>query len=395
MRLLCRIMASMFEGAVSMKAVTYQGIKDVQVKEVNDPKLEKSDDILVQITSTAICGSDLHLIHGMIPNLPKNYIIGHEPIGIVLETGPDVSKLKKGDRVIIPFTVACGQCFYCQNQLESQCDQANPNRNTGGYLGYSETFGGYAGAQAELLRVPFANFTSFRVPEDCELEDEKLLFLSDILPTAYWGVDHSGVKKGDTVIVLGCGPVGLLTQKMAWLKGAERVIAVDYISYRLEHAKRTNQVEIVNFEESEDIGNYLKEITHGGADVVIDCVGMDGKMTFFEKVETALKLQGGSMGGIQIATQAVRKGGSIQLVGVYGMRYNAFPLGELFSKNITVKMGQAPVIHYMPELYQMIARGQLDPTDIITHRLSLSDAPRGYELFDTKSDDCIKVVLKP
>ncbi|WP_199620807.1 zinc-dependent alcohol dehydrogenase [Paenibacillus alkalitolerans] len=378
-----------------MKAVTFQGIKDVKVKEVNDPKIEKGDDIIVRITSTAICGSDLHLIHGMVPNLPEDYIIGHEPMGIVEEVGPEVTKVKKGDRVIIPFTVACGQCFYCQNQLESQCDQSNPHGESGGFFGYSDTYGGYAGGQAEMLRVPFANFTPFRIPDDCELEDEKLLFLSDILPTAYWGVDDAGVKKGDTVIVLGCGPVGLLAQKFAWMKGAERVIAVDYIDYRLEHAKRTNRVEVINFEAEKNIGNHLKEITRGGADVVIDCVGMDGKMTFVELVETALKLQGGAMGAIQIASQAVRKGGTIQLVGVYGMRYNAFPLGDLFSRNITLKMGQAPVIHYMPELYRMIADGRIDPADMITHRLSLEEAERGYEIFDTKTDNCIKVVLKP
>ncbi|SHE12724.1 Glutathione-independent formaldehyde dehydrogenase [Chlamydia abortus] len=378
-----------------MKAVTYQGIKDVQVKEVQEPRIEKSDDVIVRITSTAICGSDLHLIHGMIPNLPADYIIGHEPMGVVEEVGPDVTKVKKGDRVIIPFTVACGQCFYCTNNLESQCDNSNPHGEAGGFFGYSETYGGYAGGQAELLRVPFANFTAFKVPEDCELEDEKLLFLSDILPTAYWGVDDSGVKQGDTVIVLGCGPVGLLAQKIAWLKGAERVIAVDYIGYRLEHAKRTNRVEIVNFEEEDNIGSHLKEMTGGGADVVIDCVGMDGKMTFLEIVESALKLQGGAMGAIQIASQAVRKGGTIQLVGVYGMRYNAFPLGDLFSRNVTLKMGQAPVIHYMPELYRLITEGRLDPTDIITHRLPLLEAKRGYEIFDTKSDNCIKVILKP
>lgn len=378
-----------------MKAVTYQGIKDVQVKEVQEPRIEKSDDVIVRITSSAICGSDLHLIHGMIPNLPADYIIGHEPMGVVEEVGPDVTKVKKGDRVIIPFTVACGQCFYCTNNLESQCDNSNPHGEAGGFFGYSETYGGYAGGQAELLRVPFANFTAFKVPEDCELEDEKLLFLSDILPTAYWGVDDSGVKQGDTVIVLGCGPVGLLAQKIAWLKGAERVIAVDYIGYRLEHAKRTNRVEIVNFEEEDNIGSHLKEMTGGGADVVIDCVGMDGKMTFLEIVESALKLQGGAMGAIQIASQAVRKGGTIQLVGVYGMRYNAFPLGDLFSRNVTLKMGQAPVIHYMPELYRLITEGRLDPTDIITHRLPLLEAKRGYEIFDTKSDNCIKVILKP
>lgn len=378
-----------------MKAVTFQGIKDVKVKEVADPKIEKPDDIIVKITSTAICGTDLHLIHGMIPNLPEDYIIGHEPMGIVEEVGPEVTKVKKGDRVIIPFTVACGQCFYCQHQLESQCDNANPHGEVGGYLGLSETFGGYAGGQAELLRVPYGNFAPFVIPEDCELEDEKILFLSDIVPTAYWGVDNAGVKPGDTVIVLGCGPVGLLAQKFAWLKGAKRVIAVDYITYRLEHAKRTNKVEIFNFEDYENICNHLKEITQGGADVVIDCVGMDGKMTMLELVETALKLQGGALGAINIASQAVRKGGTIQLVGVYGMRYNFFPLGDLFARNITVKMGQAPVIHYIPELFKMIRDEKFDPTDMITHKLDLTQAEHGYEIFDTKNDGCIKVVLKP
>src|SRR5690606_8977427 len=239
-------------------------------------------------------------------------------------------KLNKGDRVVIPFNVSCGQCFYCQNHLESQCDNSNPEGEAGGYLGYSPAFGNYVGAQAELLRVPFANFSSFKVPEDNEMSDEQLLFLSDILPTAYWGVDNAGVKEGDTVIVLGCGPVGLLTQKFAWMKGAKRVIAVDYIGYRLEHAKRTNNVETFNFEDEKNIGNHLKEITSGGADVVIDCVGMDGKKTLMEHVQSMLMLQGGTMGALLIASQAVRKGGTIQVVGVYGMRYNAFPLGDLF-----------------------------------------------------------------
>ncbi|MTV50168.1 alcohol dehydrogenase catalytic domain-containing protein [Heliobacillus mobilis] len=378
-----------------MKAVTFQGVKDVKVKEVHDPKIEKPDDIIIRITSTAICGSDLHLIHGMVPNTPEDYIIGHEPMGIVEETGPDVTRVKKGDRVVIPFTMACGKCYYCEHHLESQCDNSNPHGDVGGFLGYSETFGGYAGGQAEFLRVPFANFTPFKVPEDAEMEDEKLLFLSDIIPTAYWGVESAGVKEGDRVIVLGCGPVGLLTQKFCWLRGAKRVIAVDYIQYRLEHAKRTNHVEIVDFTTHDNTGSHLKEMTQGGADVVIDCVGMDGKMSAWEMVETALKLQGGALGAINIAAQAVRKGGTIQLVGVYGMRYNAFPLGDLFARNITLKMGQAPVIHYMPELYERIKRGEFDPTDIITHRLPLEKAEYAYTVFDAKLDDCIKVVLKP
>jgi S-(hydroxymethyl)glutathione dehydrogenase / alcohol dehydrogenase len=382
-------------GVFFLKAVTFQGVKDVKVKEVHEPRIEKDDDIIVRVTSTAICGSDLHLIHGMVPNMPEDYIIGHEPMGIVEEVGPEVTKLKKGDRVIVPFTMACGQCFYCNHQLESQCDNSNPHGEVGGFLGYSETFGGYAGGQAELLRVPYGNFTPFKVPEDCELEDERLLFLSDVIPTAYWGVDRSGVKPGDTVVVLGCGPVGLMTQKFCWLKGAKRVIAVDYIGYRLEHAKRTNRVETINFEEYDNAGSYMKEITGGGADVVIDCVGMDGKKTTLEMIGSALKLHGGAMGDIEIAAQAVRKGGTIQFVGVYGMRYNGFPFGDLFARNITLHMGQAPVIHYMPELYQMVKEEKFDPTDIITHRLPLTEAEKGYTMFDAKEDGCIKVVLKP
>lgn len=378
-----------------MRAVTYQGMRNVEVKEVADPKLEKADDVIVRITSTAICGSDLHLIHDMIPNMHPGDVIGHEPMDIVEEAGPEVTRLKKGDRVVVPFNIACGACYYCTHELESQCDNSNPHGDAGAYFGYSGTFGGYPGGQAEYLRVPYANFTPFQVPEDCELEDEQLLFLSDILPTAYWSVDVAGVKSGDTVIVLGCGPVGLLAQKFVWMKGAARVIAIDYIGYRLDHARTVNRVETYDFTTDENFGSYLKEITHGGADVVIDCVGMDGKKTVVEQVESLLKLQGGTLGAIQIGAQAVRKGGTIQLTGVYGARYNNFPLGDWFARNITVKMGQAPVIHYMPFLYDMIQNGKVDPTDIITHRMPLAKAKKAYELFDGKHDDCIKVVLKP
>ncbi|KKO53407.1 zinc-dependent alcohol dehydrogenase [Paenibacillus sp. DMB20] len=378
-----------------MKAVTYQGIKNVQVKEVPDPKLIKDDDMIIKLTATAICGSDLHLIHGMIPNFPQDYVIGHEPIGIVEEAGPGVTKLKKGDRVIIPFNISCGECFFCKNQLESQCDNSNPNGDMGAYFGYSDTTGGYPGGQAQYMRVPYANFTSFRVPESCEIEDEKLVLIADAMSTAYWSVDNAGVKKGDTVIILGCGPVGLLAQKFAWHKGAKRVIAVDYIDYRLEHAKRTNKVETVNFEKFDNAGLYLKEITQGGADVVIDAVGMDGKMTPLEFVASGLKLHGGALGALVMAAQAVRKGGTIQVTGAYGMRYNAFPLGDIFQRNVNLRTGQAPVIHYMPHLYDLVAQGKVDPGDVVTHVLPLDQAKRGYEIFDDKLDDCIKVVLKP
>ncbi|GAA4852510.1 zinc-dependent alcohol dehydrogenase [Paenibacillus vulneris] len=378
-----------------MKAVTYQGIKNVAVKEVPDPKIEKPDDMIVKLTSTAICGSDLHLIHGMIPNLQENYIIGHEPMGIVEEVGPEVTKLKKGDRVIIPFTIACGECFYCKNQLESQCDNANEHGDMGAYFGYSGTTGGYPGGQAEYLRVPFANFTHFKIPENNELPDENLCLVADAMTTAYWSVDNAGVKDGDTVIVLGCGPVGLLAQKFCWFKGAKRVIAVDYVDYRLQHAKRTNHVETVNFEQQQNVGSYLKEITKGGADVVIDAVGMDGKMSDLEFLASGLKLQGGTMSALVIASQAVRKGGTIQITGVYGGRYNGFPLGDIMQRNVNIRSGQAPVIHYMPYMYELITKGKINAGDIITHVIPLSDAKRGYELFDTKTDNCIKVILKP
>ncbi|MUG43538.1 zinc-dependent alcohol dehydrogenase [Paenibacillus woosongensis] len=378
-----------------MKAVTYQGIKNIAVKDVPDPKIEKPDDMIIRMTSTAICGSDLHLIHGMIPNLKENYIIGHEPMGIVEEVGPGVTKLKKGDRVIIPFNIACGDCYYCQNQLESQCDNSNENGEIGAYFGYSDSAGGYPGGQAEYLRVPYANFTHFKIPENCEESDEKLCLISDAMTTAYWSVDNAGVKNGDTVVVLGCGPIGLLAQKFAWLKGAKRVIAIDYVDYRLQHAKRTNNVETINFEHEQNVGSHLKEITQGGADVVIDAVGMDGKMNDLEFLASGLKLQGGTMSPVVMASQAVRKGGTIQITGVYGGRYNGFPLGDIMQRNINIRSGQAPVIHYMPYMYELITSGKVNPGDIVTHVIPLSEAKRGYEIFDTKTDNCIKVILKP
>ncbi|MGE5673859.1 MAG: zinc-dependent alcohol dehydrogenase [Mycobacterium leprae] len=378
-----------------MKAVTYQGIKNVQVKEVQDPKIEKPDDIIVRITSSAICGSDLHLIHGLVPNFPTDYIIGHEPVGVVEEAGPEVTRVKRGDRVIIPFNVACGHCWFCEHGLTSQCDNSNPHGDMGGFFGYAEAAGGYAGGQAEYMRVPYANFTPFKVPENCEVEDHKLAVIADAMSTAYWSVDHAGVKPGDTVVVLGCGPVGLFAQKFCWLKGARRVIAVDYVDYRLERARTRNNVETVNFEQEENIGNHLKEITHGGADVVIDAVGMDGKMTPMEFLATGLKLQGGALGAVIIASQAVRKFGTIQITGAYGGMYNAFPLGDLFNRNVDLLMGQAPVIPYIPQMYELVATGKIDPMDIITHVIPLSQAKAGYEAFDTKTDGCIKVVLKP
>ena len=376
-----------------MKAVVYQGIRDVAVQKVADPSIEQDDDIIVKVTSTAICGSDLHLIHGTVTGMYPGYVLGHETMGIVEEAGKGVTKVKKGDRVVVPFPVACGHCAFCEAGEFSQCDNSNPNGEAGGLLGYSKNFGDYAGGQAEYLRVPYANVGPVVVPEG--LTDEQVLFTTDILPTSRWGVEQGGVKRGDTGVVLGCGPVGLLTMKWALYEGAKRVIAVDNVGYRLEHAAGYPGVETVNFEDHDNTGLYLKELTHGGADVVIDCVGMDGKMSAMEKVETALKLQAGSKAAIEMSSEAVRKCGTVVLLGVYGGRYNTFPLGNFFSKNVRLRMGQCPAQRYVRPILELIERGEFDATDIITHTLSLREGERGYEIFDAKEDGCIKVVLKP
>ena len=375
-----------------MKAIVYEGVKDVRVKDVKDPAIEKDDDIIVKVTSTAICGSDLHLIHGREPAMYPGYVLGHETMGTVEETGKGVTSVKKGDRVIVPFPVACGHCCYCEHGQFSQCDNSNPNGEAGGLFGYSDAYGGYAGGQAEYLRVPYANVGPVVVPE--ELSDEQVLFLTDILPTSRWGTEIGGVKPGDTVAVLGCGPVGLLTIKWCLFIGAKRVIAVACVDYRLDHA-RSYGVEVLNFEDYDNTGMEIKELTHGGADVVIDCVGMDGKMSMLEKVEAALKMQAGSKSAIEIASEAVRKCGTVAMLGVYGGRYNLFPLGNFFARNITLKMGQCPAQRYVRPILELIKQGKFDATDIITHRLTLSEGEHAYTIFDRKEDNCIKVVLKP
>lgn len=375
-----------------MRALVYEGMKNIKVESVPDPVLQKSDDIIVRVTSAAICGSDLHLLHGMIPRLRKGSVLGHEAMGIVEEAGPDVKTVAKGDRVIVPFPVSCGHCWYCERGLYSQCDNSNPEGECGGIFGYGDLFGGYDGGQAEYLRVPYANVGPFKIPEG--LKDEQVLFLTDILPTSYWGVEDAGVAPGDTVVILGCGPVGLLSIKWAMFKGAKQVIAVDCVDYRLKHAESYG-AQIINLEDQEYTGNLIKEITSGGADEVIDCVGMEGKTSGMEKLETVLRLQGGSKSAIEIAAQAVRKCGTVQLVGVYGARYNMFPLGDFFSRGVTLKMGQCPAQAYIPTIFGLIQKGDFSAADIITHRLSLEDAVKGYELFDKKQDNCIKVILKP
>ncbi|SFP95972.1 S-(hydroxymethyl)glutathione dehydrogenase / alcohol dehydrogenase [Desemzia incerta] len=379
-----------------MRAVTWQGNEKMEVKTVPDPTIEEPTDMVIRITATAICGSDLHLYHNGKPVMEEDYVVGHEPMGIVEEVGSAVTKVKKGDRVVIPFNIGCGECHFCAHHMESQCDNSNPNPmfDQGGLFGFGKMQGNYPGGQAEYLRVPFADFTSFVVPES-NLPDEKVLFLSDILPTAYWSVEHSGMKAGDTVIVLGSGPVGLFVQQFAKMKGAARVIAVDNVDHRLQHAKKMNGVETVNFSNVSEVGDQLYEMTKGGAEIVIDCVGMDGVKPLKEKAKDFVSLQSGSYSPIQTASEAVKKFGTIMVTGVYMTPAANFPFHNIFTRNVNIKSGQAPVIHLMPKIYDMIEKDMFDPTSIITHTMPLERAAEAYDIFDKKADDNIKVVLKP
>lgn len=382
-----------------MKAVTYQGHKNMEVREVHDPIIEESTDAIIKITASGICGSDLHLYHQGDLFMDPDFVIGHEPMGIVEEVGKEVKTLKKGDRVVIPFNIGCGDCFYCNNEMESQCDNSNPSpaswkMNNGGLFGFGGMHGNHWGGQAEYLRVPFADFSSFKVP-DSDLKDEQVLFLSDVVPTAYWSVEHAGVKSGDTVIVLGCGPIGLMAQKFAKLKGAERVIAIDNVEHRLTHAQKSNGAEVYNFSKEDNIGKLLRESTRGGADVVIDCVGMDGQVAQDDLEISSNSAQRGNISPIITAAESVRKFGTIQLTGIYGTPADNFPIDLIFNRDVQVKSGQAPVIHQMPKLYEMIKNEVFDPTEIITHTMPLEDAKQAYDIFDQKKDNNIKVILKP
>lgn len=382
-----------------MKAVTFQGTKRMEVKQVKDPSIEAPTDAIIKITASGICGSDLHLYHQGDLMMDPGFVIGHEPMGIVEEVGKDVKKLEKGDRVVIPFNIGCGDCYYCNHEMESQCDnsnqeQANWKMDNGGLFGFGNMHGNYWGGQAEYLRVPYADFSSFVVPDN-DMKDEQVLFLSDVAPTAYWSVENSGVKPGDTLVVLGCGPIGLMAQKFARLKGVKRIIGVDNVDHRLQHAKQYNQVEVYNFDKEKEIGKLLRETTHGGADVVIDCVGMDGQVKASERNLSSNSEQRGTISPIDTAAEAVSKFGTIQLTGIYATPVDGFPLDLIFNRNVQVKTGQASVIHLMPKLYDMIHEGTFNPTEIITHSMPLDDAAEAYEIFDQKKDNNIKVVLKP
>jgi len=388
-----------------MKALCWHGAEDVRVDNVPDPKILNPRDAIIKITSTAICGSDLHLYDGYIPTMKPGDILGHEFMGEVVELGPEVKNLKVGDRVVVPFTISCGSCFFCNKQLWSLCDNSNPNswmaeklfgHSPSGLFGYSHLLGGYAGGQAEYARVPFADVGPLKVPDG--LTDEQVLFLTDIFPTGYMAAENCDIEPGDTVAIWGCGPVGQFAIRSAFMFGAERVIAIDRIPERLELAK-AGGAEILNYEETE-IGVALKEMTGGrGPDCCIDAVGMEahgtGLMAAYDMVKQTFRLETGRPLALREAIVACRKGGKVSVPGVYGGFIDKVPMGAFVNKGLTMRSGQTHMQKYMKPLLDRIQNGEIDPSFIITHRLPLDEAPHGYKIFRDKKDNCVKVVLKP
>jgi threonine dehydrogenase-like Zn-dependent dehydrogenase len=380
-----------------MKALTYRGPSKLKVADKPDPRVEHPDDVVVRVTASAICGSDLHLYHGLVPDTRVGSTFGHEFGGVVEEVGSNVATLNRGDRVVVPFNIACGSCFYCQKSLTSLCERSNPaNDLVGGAFGYSHTTGGYDGGQAQYVRVPFADVGPMLVPDDMELED--VLFLSDILPTGYQAAEMGEVKPGHTVAIFGSGPVGLFAAKSAWLLGATRVIMIDREDYRLDFARSWADVETIDYVDAGrlDVVAKLRKMTDGrGPDVCIDAVGCEASGSILQKALGVSMLQAGSATALQWAVQAVRRAGVVVAIGVYGPPWNLVPLGEIMNKGITLRGAQCNVKRYMPRLLEHIRDGRIDPKSIITHRGPLDAAPDFYEVFARKQEGCIKCVLLP
>lgn len=390
-----------------MRALVWEGRYNVQIQNVPDPVIQEPTDIIIKVTKTAICGSDLHLLDSYVVEMEKGDILGHEFMGEVVELGSAVTKFKKGDRVVVPFTISCGECFFCNKQLYSACETSNPDAEKasellghagGGLFGYSHLLGGYAGGQAEYVRVPFADVGPIKIPEG--IDDEKVLFLSDIYPTAWMAAENAGIEPGDTVAVWGCGPVGLLTQKCAWLQGAGRVIAIDHVPERLELARVQCNSETIDFTKT-DVNEALNEMTGGrGPDRCIDAVGAEahGLGSTEAVVDRAKALVGVGTDRPTALRQAIfncRTAGTVSVPGVYFGFVDKFPVGSFVGKGLTLKTGQTHVQKYTAQLLKYIEEGKIDPSFIITHRVSLEDAPKAYEIFKEKKDNCIKVVMTP
>lgn len=386
-----------------MQALTYHGSKDVRVETVPDPVLVQPDDVILRVTATAICGSDLHIYRGKIPDMKDGDILGHEFMGVVQDTGKAVAHLKRGDRVVVPFTISCGDCYFCSRSLFAACENTNPGRGAimnkkslrpgAGLFGYSHLYGGYAGGQAEYVRVPKANVGPL-VIEDSNLRDEEVLFLSDILPTGYQAALNGEIGPGSVVAIFGAGPVGLMAAACARMLGAERIFMVDHHAYRLEFARQAYGVEPINFDVVDDPAEVILSATqHRGVDCSIDAVGFEAKGSTTETVLTAIKLEGSSGAALRQAIAATRRGGIVSVPGVYAGFIHAFLFGDAFEKGLTFKGGQTHAQEHMPHLLECITQGKLQPDVIITHRLPLSQAARGYEMFDQKQEACRKVVL--
>jgi len=392
-----------------MRANVWSGRNTVQVENVPDPTILNDRDAIVKISSTAICGSDLHLYDGYIPTMRKGDILGHEFMGEVVEVGRGVGNLQVGDRVVVPFPIACGSCWHCQHELYSACENSNPNagiaekmfgHTTAGIFGYSHITGGYAGGQAEYARVPFADVGPFKLEDD--LPDEQVLFLSDVLPTGYMGADFCDIKGGEVIAVFGAGPVGQFAIASAVMLGAERVIAIDRLDYRLQLAlNRAGATDVINFDDDPDIVEQLKAMTGGrGPDAVIDAVGMEsvhghGVVHAVDRVKQATRMESDRGHALRDAILACRPGGIVSVIGVYGGLVDMFPAGAFMNKGLTLKSGQCHVHRYLKPLYERIKNGDIDPSFIVTHRLELGKAPEAYETFKHKEDECVKVVLKP
>jgi alcohol dehydrogenase len=377
-----------------VRALTYRGPYKVRVAEKPEPVIEHPNDAIVRVTRAAICGSDLHLYHGMMPDTRVGMTFGHEFVGIVDQVGPSVQHLTVGDRVMVPFNIYCGSCYYCARGLYANCHNVNPNATAvGGIYGYSHTCGGYDGGQAEYVRVPFADVGPMRLPDWLD-EDDAVLF-TDALATGYFGAQLGDISEGDVVVVLGSGPVGLYAAKSAWLMGAGRVIVIDHLEYRLAKAREFASAETYNFVEFDDIVLHLKRLTDGlGADVVIDAVGAEADGNFLMHVTSAkLKLQGGSPVALNWAIDSVRKGGTISVMGAYGPIFSSVKFGDAMNKGLTLRMNQCHVKRQWPRLLEHVRNGYLKPSDIVTHRIPLEHIAEGYHIFSAKLDDCIKPII--
>lgn len=388
-----------------MRALCWHGKNDVRVDNVPDPQILNARDAIVKITATAICGSDLHLYNGYVPTMEKGDILGHEFMGEIVEVGSDVKNLSIGDRVVVPFPIACGNCFFCQEKLYSVCENSNPNawmaeqmwgHSPAGIFGYSHLTGGYAGGQAEYARVPFADVGPIKVPAG--LPDEQVLFLSDILPTGWMAAENCDIRPGDTVAIWGCGPVGLFAIQSAYLLGAERVIAIDRFPERLRMARKL-KAETLDYEEVKVL-DALKAMTGGrGPDGCIDAVGMEahgaGMVGAYDSIKQAMRLESDRPAALREVLMACRNGGHVSIAGVYGGFADKMPIGSVMNRSLTIKTGQTHVQRYMQPLLERIQKGEFDTTSLITHRLPLDEAPHGYDIFKNKQDECVKVVLKP